>query len=306
MAQDLTFESINDEASTTILLIHGVAATGKDWNLVCEHIPADYHLLLPSLFTTSSMTKVREARKLSPSLRWQDAYADLLANVITKHAKSGRAHIVGLSLGACFALTLNARHPEICLSSFMSGLPQPLSGRLASLPSVGTAGFWFGNRLSEVLGPGIVGRILQNKIDLGQGSWFSDSNNKSSYEMCRLCIETIIEAKNVPTILPTSNEQAQLYRVRIVAATKTTTLTPVNDSPAWATRVATTLQAMDTPEVVDSAVQVDVQVFKAPNMFHPWNRQDSALFATCILGTVTGRDANFSSDELIKIFPVAK
>lgn len=313
MSNNLTFESINDEASTTILLVHGVAATGEDWNLVCTHIPQNYHLLLPSLFTADSMGRVREARHLSQGLRWQDAYADLLAELITMHAKSARAHIVGLSLGACFALNLNARHPELCLSLFMSGLPQPLTPRLSNLPGVSTAGFWFGNRLSEVLGPSVVGKILQNKINLGPGSWFS-GNNRSSYEMCRICIETIIEAKSISVILPASgspsdkdreaNEKGQRYRVRIVAATKTTSLVPVNDSPTWASTIAAEFQAVGTPEQDTPAVQIDAQVYEAPNMFHPWNRQDSLLFAKCILATVTGKDEGFASKELKGIFPI--
>jgi hypothetical protein len=46
---------------------------------------------------------------------------DFLANLIQAEAKNGRAHVIGLSIGAHLAAHLAQRHPRLIISTLMSG-----------------------------------------------------------------------------------------------------------------------------------------------------------------------------------------
>jgi pimeloyl-ACP methyl ester carboxylesterase len=60
----------------------------------------------------------------SHAIRWRSLQqtADLVAAIIRQNAPSGRAHVVGLSLGAYVGLTLLARHPSVVERAVLSGI----------------------------------------------------------------------------------------------------------------------------------------------------------------------------------------
>ena len=308
----LTFTSLNTSAPTTILLIHGVGATDTDWDLVIAQLPSEtYHILAPSLFTEESRAAARTIRATTNNKRWNDSYADLLARLVRSHAKNGQAHIVGLSLGACFAINLVAVHPDTALSVFVSGLPAYRSKPPAFIQSSATTMFWGVQRLTEALGPKVVGKLLEGKVDLGPGSWFGNGN-RSSREMCEVCIDTIASGRELSAwkIARSKGEEEQSasmagFRLRIVAATRTSALILIGDPVDWATVVAKQVsgtlpegQEASTPKSQHSYPAIDARVYQAKNMFHPWYRQDPELFAKCIIATIEGIDSAFETEEL--------
>lgn len=117
-SEDLFFASHNPSRQTTVLLIHGLFSNHLEWDHVALHL-TDYHLIIPDL---PQHSQSRHIGPISLGLA-----ADKVSTLITKHAKGGRAHVVGLSLGGFVTQELIRRHPELVISGFVSG-SSPLRG----------------------------------------------------------------------------------------------------------------------------------------------------------------------------------
>ncbi|MGH3678947.1 MAG: alpha/beta fold hydrolase [Natronosporangium sp.] len=102
------------DANETLLFLHGGNVAGWMWHDLAASLP-DHHSLIPDLpgFGTSNAepwTTVAEV-------------ADSVAAIIRERAHDGRAHVVGLSLGAVVGTVLVARHPELARSAMLTGAP---------------------------------------------------------------------------------------------------------------------------------------------------------------------------------------
>lgn len=134
--EDLFFVSLNDDKPVTIVLLHGLLNSHLEWAYVMIHL-ADYHILAPDLSGHSNSRDVLPA-DLSSS-------AERVARLIRRHAKDGRAHVVGLSMGAFVALRLSQRHPDLVRSAFVTA-GHPMERRWAWVvdhPSVTWYLSWF-------------------------------------------------------------------------------------------------------------------------------------------------------------------
>jgi pimeloyl-ACP methyl ester carboxylesterase len=90
------------------------------WQPTVEHM-AEFHCLVPDLPEQGQSTK------LGP-FRITDA-AGLVADLIRERAHNGRAHIVGLSLGAQVTIAILANAPELVQRAILTGaLVRPLPG----------------------------------------------------------------------------------------------------------------------------------------------------------------------------------
>ncbi|QKX62554.1 uncharacterized protein TRUGW13939_09715 [Talaromyces rugulosus] len=113
--QSLSFQEHNPDASNSIVFLHGILASAHEWNSVVPHL-TQYHLLVADL--PQHGAEGSESSKIPYS---HATAVEYIAQLIREHAKEGTAHIVGISLGGCLALSLAAKYPELCLSLFATG-----------------------------------------------------------------------------------------------------------------------------------------------------------------------------------------
>ena len=129
------------DADESVLYLHGGNVAGWMWDAQVAALPG-FHALVPDL-PGFGASKVEG---------WTDpaGVADQLAEVIRTRAHGGRAHVVGLSLGAVLGVVLASRHPALVRSLLTSGAVlrgvrgfARFSG-LAQLRLWGVEGYWRG------------------------------------------------------------------------------------------------------------------------------------------------------------------
>ncbi|KAM5344450.1 hypothetical protein ACJ41O_012986 [Fusarium nematophilum] len=134
--QELFFRSYNDASSTTIVLLHGLLSCHLEWEYVVPHLN-EYHLIVPDHPQHS------QSKHIGPfSLKLA---ADSVATLIRNHAHSGKAHVVGLSLGGFVTMELIRHHPSLVESAFITGAT-PFSEwqvRVTQRPTFLHWGLWF-------------------------------------------------------------------------------------------------------------------------------------------------------------------
>ena len=128
-APELIFESHDEDKLETIILLHGLLSSHREWDLVIPHL-RDYHVLAVDLNGHS------RSRNLQPTTTVSSA--ENVAALIRRHAKGGRAHVVGLSFGGFVGLVLAKTYPGVVLSLFVSGASpfQGLYKWMAERPSI--------------------------------------------------------------------------------------------------------------------------------------------------------------------------
>ncbi|KAF4982847.1 hypothetical protein FDECE_17430 [Fusarium decemcellulare] len=108
----LSFTSLNDHQTSTIVLLHGGLSCRLEWAEVAPLL-SDYHILLPDLPSHS------ESRDIE--LKSIEDAATHVSRLIRAHAHGSRAHVVGLSMGGFIAQRLAIEHPSLVSSLFVSG-----------------------------------------------------------------------------------------------------------------------------------------------------------------------------------------
>ncbi|KAK5059905.1 hypothetical protein LTR84_009788 [Exophiala bonariae] len=111
-AQELFYLSLNSSSQTTVVLLHGLLSCNLEYAEVIPYLSA-YHLLVVDLPAHSGSISVKP---FSLSIA-----ADLVAKLIRKHAHSGRAHVVGLSMGGFTALEVAKLQPDVVESLWVTG-----------------------------------------------------------------------------------------------------------------------------------------------------------------------------------------
>jgi pimeloyl-ACP methyl ester carboxylesterase len=109
----LSLSISNGISGTSILLLHSGYSSHREFSLVIPHLTS-YHLLIPDLPSHGQSTS--STIPFSPF-----DTAALLADLVAKESPSGKAHVVGVSLGGLIALYLAAKYPHLVESVFVSG-----------------------------------------------------------------------------------------------------------------------------------------------------------------------------------------
>lgn len=238
--------SLNENGSTTVIFIHGAFGDSNDWDLVVPQMRG-HHLLLPDTPGHG------QSSHLSFSIA---SSAKHIARLIAAKAVDGRAHIVGHSLGASIAIRLAINHPDVVLSTFVSGY----SGmQLSSVPLLPYF-FWTSNRIENAV-PRPVIRWLMDGTDL----------RRTSGASMALC-----------TAIAHSDQfelRSWTSRTLIVAAGKGG-LIPSDDNVDAARHLAK----------VGMEGNAKTRAVIHPAMRHPWPRQDPKLWAEAVTAWVEERD----------------
>ena len=115
-------------SAPTIVFLHGGGVSGWSWQPQIEAFP-DYHLLVPDL--------PEHGRSLAEApFTFPDAAARI-ADLIRDRGHGGRAHVIGLSLGAQTAIQLLAAAPDLVDHALLSGaLVRGLPGASLVRPTI--------------------------------------------------------------------------------------------------------------------------------------------------------------------------
>ena len=235
----LYYKEINASSSnSTILLIHGAFSSGAEWDLVTPYLSDAYHLLLPDLPAHGrSEDVVPFSKELS---------ARLLAELIGERALGGKAHVIGISLGAHVAIELASKYPQIVSAVFVSGYEVFASSQNIAL------GLWVSNRIESAI-PRPVVRWLMDDTDILPGNCSLSLSRAVAQALC-------INEEQWPSPWPA--------RTLIVAAGKSGIL-PTADHPQDA------IKLWD----IGRKANKDSKAYTHADMRHPWNRQAPELFA---------------------------
>jgi pimeloyl-ACP methyl ester carboxylesterase len=93
-----------DHASPTIVFLHGASGSGRMWKAQFADLAGDYHCLAPDL------PEHGQSRQVKP-FTMQGVVSEV-AELIRERAPTGKAYLVGLSIGAAVGLELIHRQPE--------------------------------------------------------------------------------------------------------------------------------------------------------------------------------------------------
>jgi pimeloyl-ACP methyl ester carboxylesterase len=117
----LTFTASGPASAPTILFLHGGGIGGWMWRKQVAAFEGDYHCLVPTLPEQGQTSEGGEFNMASATQQ--------VAELIHTHAHDGRAHVVGLSLGAQVGVALFAVAAQLLDRSLLSGaLVRPLPG----------------------------------------------------------------------------------------------------------------------------------------------------------------------------------
>lgn len=100
------------ENSETIVFIHGGGMAGWIWDEQVKAFP-DYHCLIPDLPEHGQSAEVKPFTI--------EGAAEMVVDIIRTRAHNGKAHLVGLSLGAQIIVQILATRPEVVDHALISG-----------------------------------------------------------------------------------------------------------------------------------------------------------------------------------------
>ncbi|KAH6681436.1 Alpha/Beta hydrolase protein [Halenospora varia] len=259
----LFFKEINPGAPRTLLLLHGAISSHHEWDLVVERLPSSFHLLIPDLPCHGRSTSATIALTL-------ESTAIALKDLITKHAKNGKADIVGMSLGGYTTIYLAQRYPEVINDLFISGVSQ-------SWPKPGT---WMSSGYGSVLALSSWGTTrlpkgafdwLSSKADLKVNQdLYEDMALRASYEL----------GTTVSSYLGEDGEENWKTRCERVKA-RTCVCTATLGDPIEGGK----MRGVELRIGNDQS-----RAFKVEGMRHAWDLQNPELFAAGIVAWLAGED----------------
>ncbi|KAF7554376.1 hypothetical protein G7Z17_g2970 [Cylindrodendrum hubeiense] len=257
---ELWYLSINENASNTIVMLHGLGTSHREWMLVWPFLTS-YHLLVVDMCGHSGSSGIRPATI--------PAQAEHVAALIQSKAHGGTAHVVGLSMGGFVTVELARTYPQVVRSAFATGAA-PFSG----------IRMWAANH-AQVLGVmntamhSVLLQRLSGWLDemawSAQGLTIPDQLRRDLKE--NNSSELIVEVFTSIADVQISGMEKVPVRALVVAGGKM-------DDVASTTLQGAALKAgcPDSKAVVVRAA------------FHPWNLQLPELFAQGILAWVEQRE----------------
>ncbi len=232
----------------TVVLLHGGLMSGWTWDPVVERLP-NYHCLVPDLpqygksFQYGDFTMGRAAAEV--------------AQLIRTRTDTGRAHLVGFSLGAQVSLQLLATAPSlvdraVLSSAFVNTMPAvALTGRLAGLLARSAVFRWL-----------LIARYWDARHAAQNANYDLDARLSSGRQLAH------IAAASASFTIPDGLEKAAVPTLFVAGGTE------LRIARRWAATLATVM-----PDGVDRVVH---------NMGHDWPIRNPDLFARTVEAWLSG------------------
>jgi pimeloyl-ACP methyl ester carboxylesterase len=119
----LSIQSYGDPKNDTIVFLHGLGVSSWMWTPQVEALKADFHCITIDLPGNGESYQ-------TPWVSIEDT-ASQVARIIRERTSTGKAHVVGLSLGGYLALAILRDHPQVVKSVVVSGVSaRPLANPL--------------------------------------------------------------------------------------------------------------------------------------------------------------------------------
>lgn len=235
----------NDE---TIVFLHGDGIAGWMWD---EQLKAfsDYHCIVPDLPGHGKSAKVKSFTVQST--------ADAIINIIKNKAKNGKAHLVGLSLGAQIVVQILSTAPEVVDHALISGAlvrnSQPTESFLKLLDNLITLYLPDKNKTIR-----IMSYVRSYNIPRNLHSKFKESTHAiEPYSLDKILRETILfkmpdnlEHADVPVLVMTGEKD---YRIVNESALNLLNVLP-NSKGAIALKVGH-LWNIENPELFNNVLR---------------------------------------------------
>lgn len=109
---DIYFKETGKNNPETIVFVHGGGISGWMWDEQVKNFDK-YHCIVPDL------PEHGKSRDVKPFTMIETA--EILIKIIRGHAKNGRAHLVGISLGAQLIVQIMSMAPELVDHALISG-----------------------------------------------------------------------------------------------------------------------------------------------------------------------------------------
>ncbi|SPO01971.1 uncharacterized protein DNG_04644 [Cephalotrichum gorgonifer] len=178
---ELFFESHNEDKQETIILLHGLLSSHKEYDSVIPHLGA-YHILAVDLNGHSGSAAIKPTTTSSS--------AENVAALIRARAKGGAAHVVGLSFGGFVGLVLAGRHPDLVRSLFVTGAA-PFEGLykwMAERPSV----IWYSMRALLGMPVWLYWWLAEAKGMKKNDGLYADMQKNLTWENVKDCYTSIL------------------------------------------------------------------------------------------------------------------
>lgn len=182
-----TLESGSAE-NPAVVFLHGGGLSARMWRPVIERLPG-FYCLAPDL------PEHGLSRDIAP-FTLEDA-ARRTADIITRRAPGGRAHIVGLSIGGAVALTLARLAPEVVGRVMVSGTAAGVGKFLGGLS---LASLW----MLRLYKPETLAAMSARQWNIPkeyQAEFIEDLRAASTVEFNRTMIRSLMEMR-LPEALP--------------------------------------------------------------------------------------------------------
>ena len=247
----------NPEGKETVLLIPGAFASHAEWEPVASKLPSQYRIVVPSLGSSDVEGLVH------PNPLTVGSASDALADLLKRYAADSRAHVVGHSLRASFAIHLAGHYPDLVQSVFVSGYTRFAPTRL--MPTLLSVGLGIQN-LVERLPKSMVSAFLDD----------AELPESGPRQVSRTTTREVV------SVLVTDKPIAPVPARTLVAAATKGGLIPSNDNVKTASWV---LQAIrqDQGSTESRAVRI-------PLMRHGWNVIDPSFFARVLRAWMEQQD----------------
>ena len=239
----LHIKKYGNPSGPTIVFLHALGTSGWMWHQPIKLL-GDFNCVVPDL----------PGHGKSNHIPWQSfsETARLISQVIQTHTDSGKAHIVGLSLGAYVGLQLLSEYQSVAERAILSGLhvlPMPNKRLMLLMPYV----------LAPLIKSDLVVRLNAKGLNIPETQL--EGYRHSFRQM------------SIPTFIKANRDASNFEMPKNIASIATPTLIIAGENEHSLIH-----QSQDTL----SRVMKTAQSYVAPNMVHGWSLEAPNLFAQTV------------------------